>query len=262
MKFECDSCHAQYMIADEKVGKRGVKVKCKKCQHVIIVRPDGTPATSAAALAKAAETKPVEVRAEKAETDAAPLESARPAMTSPATGKKKAARIEEPQETLAQPPPPGLQLTEPPDDDNGAFAGGFQNGGPTDPGVPEMEKPAAKKAAPPPPSDDIDFNDEPVPPPPPLDEPENTGPNLAPAPVSLFGDATQLTKNPMDPLASEPEGRRLDDGKTELGGLPQMTGTPGVGPDTKPSGRGGKNDATIVQAQAPPDLADLEPPAP
>ena len=43
MKFECDSCHAQYMIADEKVGKRGVKVKCKKCQHVIIVRPESKP---------------------------------------------------------------------------------------------------------------------------------------------------------------------------------------------------------------------------
>ena len=40
MKFECDSCNAQYMIADEKVGKRGVKVKCKRCSHVIVVRPD------------------------------------------------------------------------------------------------------------------------------------------------------------------------------------------------------------------------------
>jgi len=40
MKFECDSCHASYMIADEKVGKRGVKVKCKRCSHVIIVRPE------------------------------------------------------------------------------------------------------------------------------------------------------------------------------------------------------------------------------
>ncbi len=39
MKFECDSCHAQYMIADEKLGTRGVKVKCKRCSHVIIVRP-------------------------------------------------------------------------------------------------------------------------------------------------------------------------------------------------------------------------------
>ncbi len=39
MKFECDNCGASYKIADEKVGERGVKVRCKKCEHVIIVRP-------------------------------------------------------------------------------------------------------------------------------------------------------------------------------------------------------------------------------
>ena len=39
MKFSCDACGAQYMIADEKVGSKGVKVKCKKCEHMIIVRP-------------------------------------------------------------------------------------------------------------------------------------------------------------------------------------------------------------------------------
>jgi predicted Zn finger-like uncharacterized protein len=44
MKFECDSCGANYMIADEKVGKRGVKVKCKRCSHVIIVRPEAAAA--------------------------------------------------------------------------------------------------------------------------------------------------------------------------------------------------------------------------
>jgi predicted Zn finger-like uncharacterized protein len=44
MKFECDSCGANYMIADEKVGKRGVKVKCKRCSHVIIVRPQAAEA--------------------------------------------------------------------------------------------------------------------------------------------------------------------------------------------------------------------------
>lgn len=38
MKFLCDQCNAQYMIADEKVGPRGVKVKCKKCAHVIVVK--------------------------------------------------------------------------------------------------------------------------------------------------------------------------------------------------------------------------------
>lgn len=48
MKFSCDQCHAQYMIADEKVGPRGVKVKCKKCGNVIVVKPaaDAAPAPS------------------------------------------------------------------------------------------------------------------------------------------------------------------------------------------------------------------------
>jgi predicted Zn finger-like uncharacterized protein len=38
MKFTCDSCSAAYMISDEKVGPSGVKVRCKKCGHVIVVR--------------------------------------------------------------------------------------------------------------------------------------------------------------------------------------------------------------------------------
>lgn len=38
MKFVCDNCHAQYVINDEKVGPNGVSVKCKKCQHRIVVK--------------------------------------------------------------------------------------------------------------------------------------------------------------------------------------------------------------------------------
>ncbi len=41
MKFSCENCGAQYLIADEKLGRRGVKVRCKKCSNVIIVRPAG-----------------------------------------------------------------------------------------------------------------------------------------------------------------------------------------------------------------------------
>ncbi|MCC6809058.1 MAG: zinc-ribbon domain-containing protein [Deltaproteobacteria bacterium] len=37
MKFSCDQCQAQYMIADEKVGPKGVKVRCKKCGNIISV---------------------------------------------------------------------------------------------------------------------------------------------------------------------------------------------------------------------------------
>lgn len=53
MKFECESCNAQYMIADEKVGKRGVKVKCKRCSHVIVVRPDKAGGEASAKADKA-----------------------------------------------------------------------------------------------------------------------------------------------------------------------------------------------------------------
>lgn len=38
MRFVCDSCRAQYMISDDKVGAKGVKVRCKKCGFVILVR--------------------------------------------------------------------------------------------------------------------------------------------------------------------------------------------------------------------------------
>lgn len=44
MKFTCESCSAQYMISDEKVGPSGVKVRCKKCGNVIFVRRAGPAA--------------------------------------------------------------------------------------------------------------------------------------------------------------------------------------------------------------------------
>src|SRR3954447_22785325 len=59
MRFVCDSCRAQYMISDDKIGAKGVKIRCKKCGHVIVVRPSGAaapkdevaPAVEAAAAA-------------------------------------------------------------------------------------------------------------------------------------------------------------------------------------------------------------------
>lgn len=81
MRFICESCQAQYMISDEKLGPKGARVKCKKCGHVILVRkaelaqaeapsaggaPAGTPAATAdgaAAAAPAGEAGPVASRA-------------------------------------------------------------------------------------------------------------------------------------------------------------------------------------------------------
>ncbi len=39
MRFRCESCDAQYAIADEKLGKKGVRIRCKKCGEIITVRP-------------------------------------------------------------------------------------------------------------------------------------------------------------------------------------------------------------------------------
>src|SRR5512132_2229296 len=37
MKFLCPSCKAKYQIADEKVAGRSVRMKCRKCGHMIHV---------------------------------------------------------------------------------------------------------------------------------------------------------------------------------------------------------------------------------
>src|SRR5882724_203142 len=37
MKFLCPSCKAKYQIGDEKVAGRSVRMKCRKCGHVIQV---------------------------------------------------------------------------------------------------------------------------------------------------------------------------------------------------------------------------------
>src|SRR5689334_10185310 len=50
MKISCEACGAKYSIADDKVADRTLKVRCKKCSHVIIVR-----AASAAPVATVVE---------------------------------------------------------------------------------------------------------------------------------------------------------------------------------------------------------------
>ncbi len=40
MRILCDHCSTRYSIADEKVRGKLVKIRCKKCQHTILVRSD------------------------------------------------------------------------------------------------------------------------------------------------------------------------------------------------------------------------------
>jgi predicted Zn finger-like uncharacterized protein len=37
MKITCQTCHAKYTVADEKVVGRIAKIKCKKCGSTIVV---------------------------------------------------------------------------------------------------------------------------------------------------------------------------------------------------------------------------------
>jgi len=55
MRFVCDSCRAQYMISDDKVGANGVKVRCKKCGYVIVVRRSQDPGAEAEAALRGLE---------------------------------------------------------------------------------------------------------------------------------------------------------------------------------------------------------------
>lgn len=52
MKFVCDRCHTRYNISDEKVKGKVLKVRCKTCGNIIVVREKG--AESAVTKSKAA----------------------------------------------------------------------------------------------------------------------------------------------------------------------------------------------------------------
>jgi predicted Zn finger-like uncharacterized protein len=58
MRFVCDSCRAQYMISDDKVGPKGVKVRCKKCGYVILVKKAQAAAPAPAPAPAPASTVP------------------------------------------------------------------------------------------------------------------------------------------------------------------------------------------------------------
>jgi predicted Zn finger-like uncharacterized protein len=54
MKIVCDACQAKYSIADDKVQGKAFKIRCKKCNHIIVVKTGGEGATAAPAAAEKA----------------------------------------------------------------------------------------------------------------------------------------------------------------------------------------------------------------
>ena len=61
MKFVCDACNARYHIDDKKVAGKILRIRCKKCSHVITVRePARTARPSPALTAPSPESRGVE----------------------------------------------------------------------------------------------------------------------------------------------------------------------------------------------------------
>ncbi len=73
MRFVCDSCRAQYMISDDKIGPKGVKVRCKKCGHTITVRPAGAPAAKDSASESSSSESTASSEASKGSDSAATM---------------------------------------------------------------------------------------------------------------------------------------------------------------------------------------------
>jgi predicted Zn finger-like uncharacterized protein len=46
MKFYCDSCGAKYLIGDEKVRGKVLRIRCKKCDHIMVVKEPSRPTSA------------------------------------------------------------------------------------------------------------------------------------------------------------------------------------------------------------------------
>src|ERR1039457_3135965 len=73
MKIVCDACQAKYSIADDKIQGKAFKIRCKKCNHIIVVKPggEGAAASSLASASAAVEKPPAAAPAPAAEASAA-----------------------------------------------------------------------------------------------------------------------------------------------------------------------------------------------
>lgn len=65
MVVSCTQCQTKFRVDDNKIGPRGVKVRCSKCQNTFVVRLDGAaPAPAAAPPQQALPPSPVEAHEE------------------------------------------------------------------------------------------------------------------------------------------------------------------------------------------------------
>ncbi len=72
MIVECTSCHTKYNVDDKKIPPAGVKVRCQKCQNVIIIKKEAPAAVPSAVVPPVIPQPPVEPPVVKPPTVTAP----------------------------------------------------------------------------------------------------------------------------------------------------------------------------------------------
>jgi predicted Zn finger-like uncharacterized protein len=101
MKFVCDQCKAKYQIADDKVAGKTVRMKCRKCGHMVEVRAAVTESSQATGEVEEFTDKPNGSPASGARTAAAAPVGASPRPPVPAA--KPPAPAPKPSAPLATP---------------------------------------------------------------------------------------------------------------------------------------------------------------
>jgi len=71
MKIVCDACQAKYSIADDKIQGKAFKIRCKKCNHIIVVKTGGEGAAASTAAPAAAVAEKSKATATAASADQA-----------------------------------------------------------------------------------------------------------------------------------------------------------------------------------------------
>lgn len=103
MKFVCDRCKTRYSIADEKVRGKVLKVRCKTCSNIIVVR-ESTAALQLAALGNEA---PSEAAASPGSAGAESSSTTSPSAGSPSAGSLSAGSASAGKPVSAASPPAG-----------------------------------------------------------------------------------------------------------------------------------------------------------
>lgn len=116
MIVECDNCHTRYNVDEQKVPTTGVKVRCRKCQHVLFIQREPAPPPEPEVVVE--REKEPEVP-ESAEREMPPAEGAeKPATVPPAEPEQKGEEHKTPEPEIPEPPksvPPDAAPTTPPE---------------------------------------------------------------------------------------------------------------------------------------------------